>query len=253
MDVVRIPVLQDNYIWLLHCPETGTTGVVDAALPEPVLAALAERSWTLDWILNTHHHWDHIGANLALKEATGCRVVGAAVDAARIPGIDEQVQDGDTWSLGAQRATVLFVPGHTLGHIAYHFADAGLLFCGDTLFVGGCGRLFEGSPQQMWASLERIRALPGDTQICCAHEYTVSNLRFARTIEPDNAELVAWAAEVDELRAADQATVPGRLSREWATNPYLRCHLPSVQAGVGMLGAPADQVLGEIRRRKDAF
>ncbi|MCP4804991.1 MAG: hydroxyacylglutathione hydrolase [Proteobacteria bacterium] len=248
MDVLRIPVLQDNYLWLI---DTGdAVGAVDPALAEPVLEALGGRK--LDWILNTHHHWDHTGANLELKETTGCRIVGPAMDE-RIPGRDVGVADGDTFTLGSQVAEVLFVPGHTRGHIAYHFAATGHLFCGDTLFIGGCGRLFEGTGQEMWASLEKIRALPGDTQVCCAHEYTASNLRFALSVEPDNATLVAWADEVGRLRDAGQPTVPGLLSREWETNPFLRCHLPSVQAAVGMTGSPAGDVLAEVRRRKDSF
>lgn len=248
MDVLRIPVLQDNYLWLI---DTGDAlGIVDPALAEPVLQALDGRQ--LDWILNTHHHWDHTGANLELKEKTGCRVVGPAMDE-RIPGKDVGVDEGDTFQLGSATARVLFVPGHTRGHIAYHFPEQGWLFCGDALFIGGCGRLFEGTGPQMWTSLEKIRALPGETQIFCAHEYTASNLRFALSVEPQNEALVAWAEEVGQLRSEGVATVPGTLEREWATNPFLRCHLESVQAAVGMLGQDPGQVLGEVRRRKDSF
>ena len=251
MEVVRIPVLQDNYLWLVH--SEGLTGIVDPAVPEPVLEALRARGWTLDWVINTHHHWDHTGANLALKDATGCQVVGPGHDRDRIPGIDVEVFDGDTWTFGGHTAEVFFVPGHTRGHIAYHFPTAGRLFCGDVLFLGGCGRLFEGTPEQMWTSLARLRELPGDTWVHCAHEYTASNLRFALTIEPDNAALLARVEEVRQQREAGEPTVPDRLSRELETNPFVRSDHPEVAAAVGLVGAPPAQVLGEVRARKDRF
>jgi len=251
MEVTRIPVLQDNYLWMVE--SGGLIGAVDPAVPEPVMAFLEERGRGLDWIINTHHHWDHTGANLALKEATGCRIVGPWHDRDRIPGIDVEVRDGDTWTFGEHTADVLFVPGHTRGHIAYHFASASRLFCGDVLFIGGCGRLFEGTPAQMWTSLSRIRDLPGDTWIHCAHEYTQSNLRFAVTIEPGNAALLERIDEVRELRERGIATVPDRLGRELETNPFVRADHPDVAAAVGLTGASPAEVLGEVRARKDNF
>ncbi|HJN77668.1 MAG TPA: hydroxyacylglutathione hydrolase [Myxococcota bacterium] len=251
MEVIRIPVLQDNYVWLIRSGEA--VGVVDPPLREPVLDALAERGWSLDWIITTHHHWDHTGANLALKEATGCRVVGSGHDRDRIPGIDVELRDADRWSFGDDEAEVLFVPGHTRGHVAYYFAAAGRLFCGDTLFLGGCGRLFEGTPGQMWTSLSRIRDLPGDTWVHCAHEYTASNLRFALTIEPENASLVARAEEVRRLREVGEPTVPDRLARELETNPFVRADHPDVAAAVGLSPSQPAEVLGAVRALKDSF
>ena len=241
----------DNYLWLVRSGDT--VGIVDPAVPEPVLEALSERDWRLDWIINTHHHWDHTGANLALKEATGCRIVGPGHDRDRIPGIDVEVWDGDTWTFGEHTADVLFVPGHTRGHIAFHFGDAGRLFCGDTLFLGGCGRLFEGTPAQMWTSLSRIRDLPGDTWVHCAHEYTASNLRFAVTIEPSNTKLLERIEEVRRRRDAGESTVPDRLSRELETNPFGRSDHPDVAAAVGLSAANPAEVLGAVRALKDAF
>ncbi len=236
MEVIRIPVLRDNYLWLVH--SAGVTAVVDPALPEPVLQACSQRGWTLDFILNTHHHMDHIGGNLALKEATGCTIVGPKADHARIPGIDRQVEEGDTVVLGGAQGRVLFVPGHTRGHIAYIF-DEGSLFCGDTLFLGGCGRLFEGTPAQMYDSLAKIAALPDSTQIYCAHEYTLSNLRFALTEHPDNPDIRARFEAVTAARARSEPTVPGLLGLERSTNPFLM--------------ARTAVELGAIRSRKDNF
>jgi hydroxyacylglutathione hydrolase len=248
LEIVQLPVLRDNYTYLLRCPDTDTVGLVDAPTPEPVLAELAARGWTLDWILNTHHHWDHIGANLALKEQTGCRIVGPDD---RIPGLDVPVGQDDVFRLGDQAARVHFVPGHTHGHIAYHFADSRALFCGDTIFVAGCGRLFEGTPAQMWDSLRRLRELPDDTLVYCAHEYTQSNIRFARTVDPDNQALIALSAQVDAKRAKGERTVPSTIGQEKATNPFLRADHPALAAAVGLTD-PAE-VLGAVRARKDTF
>lgn len=222
LDIVQIPVLNDNYIYLAHEPESGATAVVDPAVAPPVLAALEARGWQLTHILNTHHHMDHVGGNLALKEAAGCVIVGPRADAGRIPGIDIEVGDGDVFKLGAAAARVFDVPGHTRGHIAYWFQDAGALFCGDTLFAMGCGRLFEGTPGQMYASLAKLAALPDDTRVYCAHEYTLANGRFALTVEPGNPALQARMAAVEALRAQGEPTVPSRLAEEKATNPFLR-------------------------------
>jgi hydroxyacylglutathione hydrolase len=248
----QIPVLNDNYVYLLHEPEREMTAAVDPAVAAPVMKMLAGTGWRLTHILNTHHHGDHVGGNLELKAATGCTIVGPRADRDRIPGIDVEVGEGDEYAFGAAVARVFDVPGHTSGHIAYWFGDSQALFCGDTLFLMGCGRLFEGTPAQMWTSLGKLKALPPETRIYCAHEYTQSNARFAVTVEPDNATLAARARLVDSLRAAGRPTVPATLGEELATNPFLRADQPSLQAAAG---APGDAVatFAAIRRRKDNF
>ena len=222
LEVARIPVLSDNYVWLARDAATGRTAVVDPAVAEPVLDAAAARGWTITDIFNTHWHPDHTGGNLAIKAATGAHVTGPAGEAARIPGIDRAVSEGDTVDLGETRFAVLDVGGHTAGHNAYYAADAGTLFCGDTLFALGCGRLFEGTPQQMFASLAKLMALPDATAVYCAHEYTQSNARFALTAEPGNAALAARARDIDAARARGEATVPSTIGLERATNPFTR-------------------------------
>lgn len=253
IDVHQIPVLSDNYIYLARDVASGACAVIDPALAEPVLDAAKELGWSITHILNTHHHPDHVGGNMEIKEATGCTIVGPKADADRIPGIDSQVDDGDTYMLGEAEAKVFFVPGHTRGHIAYWFADSDTLFSGDTLFALGCGRLFEGTPGQMWESLSKLRELPDATRIYCAHEYTQSNARFAVTVEPDNAALIARAAAIDEARAKNQPTVPSTLGEERATNPFLRADTASLAAGVGLAGADPVTVFAEVRKRKDSF
>jgi len=222
-----------------------------------VAAAALKKKQNLGWrithILNTHHHGDHIGGNLEIKAATGCTIVGPGSDAARIPGIDVHVGDGDTYEFGRETAQVFFVPGHTRGHIAYWFKDSHALFCGDTLFSIGCGRLFEGTPQQMWTSLSRLRELPDDTRIYCAHEYTASNVRFAVSVDPANAVLRDYEAEVKAKRARGEPTVPSTLKLERAANPFLRADAPDLQAAVGMSGKPPVDVFADVRHRKDVF
>jgi hydroxyacylglutathione hydrolase len=251
--IEQIPVLRDNYVYLLHDPDSGATAVVDPAVAEPVLERLAAHQWVLTHILNTHHHDDHVGGNLALKRATGARVVGARKDAQRIPGLDAEVADGESFLVGTAAAMVMEVPGHTHAHIAYWFPESHALFCGDTLFAMGCGRLFEGSAEQMWTSLQKIRQLPDDTGIYCAHEYTQSNARFARTVERGNAALLARITEIDGRRARGLPTVPSPLALERQTNPFLRADIDSVKAAVGLPGGDPALVFAEIRRRKDAF
>ena len=253
LDVELIPALSDNYIHLIHAPATGTTGVVDPAEAGPVLAALERRGLKLDFILNTHHHPDHVGGNLALKAATGATIVGPTADAARIPGIDVQLGDGDSWRFGDQPVKVFDVPGHTRGHIAFWFPDGQAVFVGDTLFSLGCGRLFEGTPEQMQVSLSKLAALPPDTRVYCAHEYTQSNARFALSVEPHNAALRRRSAEVDRLRAEGKSTIPSTIGLELETNPFLRWASPEIQQSVGLLGGLPAAVLGETRRRKDNF
>lgn len=253
LDIEQIPVLRDNYIYLVHDPATGTCAAIDPAVAEPVLAALERLGWRLGLILCTHHHNDHTGGNLALQKATGCTIVGNARDAARIPGIGRQVVDGDTVAVGQAEARVIEVTGHTRGHIAYWFADDGALFCGDTLFSLGCGRLFEGSPAEMWTSLSRLRQLPDATRVYCAHEYTESNARFALSVDPHNPALRARAETVAARRARGLATVPSTMGEERAANPFLRADDPSLIAAAGLAADDAVAAFADLRRRKDVF
>ena len=253
LQIQQIAVLQDNYVYLLRDEATSACAAVDPSVAEPVLAALDRLGWTLTHILNTHHHHDHTGGNLELKQATGCTIVGNAHDAARIPGIDVRVADGDVIALGTAQARVLDVSGHTIGHIAYWFEEAGALFCGDTLFSLGCGRLFEGTPSQMWASLSRLRELPPEVRVYCGHEYTESNARFALQIDPDNPSLRRRAEEVKRLRAKGLPTVPSVLGEERAANPFLRADDARLQQAAGLAGNDPVAAFAEIRRRKDAF
>ncbi len=253
LEIVQVPCLQDNYGYLVRDPDSGLTASIDTPDAAAIQAALAERGWRLDVILNTHHHFDHAGGNLALKAATGCTVVGCAADAARIPGIDVRVAEGDSFPLGTRVARVLETPGHTVGHICYVFDADRAAFVGDTLFSLGCGRLFEGTPAQMWASLQKLMALPDDTRVYCAHEYTASNGRFAVTMEPGNPALQDRVAEVARLRAANQPTVPSTIGLEKATNPFLRPASAGLRSTLGLKDAPDVEVLAETRRRKDRF
>jgi hydroxyacylglutathione hydrolase len=247
------PCLADNYGFLLRDAVAGVTAAVDTPDAKAILRELGAKGWTLTHILNTHHHGDHAGGNLALKAATSCVVVGPRADAARIPGIDVEVGDGDAFELGTHRVEVFDTPGHTRGHIVYHLPDDRIAFVGDTLFAMGCGRLFEGSPRQMWTSLQKILAWPDDTLIYCAHEYTQSNARFALSVEPGNAELVERARSVDRLRARNEPTVPTTLAVEKATNPFLRPSSRDLRATLGLLGADDVAVFARTRELKDAF
>ena len=251
LDIVQIPTRDDNYVYLLRDPGQGCVGVVDPSDAGPVLDELDRRGWQLTHILNTHHHGDHTGGNIELKEKYGCTIVGPRADHARIPGIDVQVGDGDSYAFGDAGAQVFDVPGHTHGHIAFWFADSEALFCGDTLFALGCGRVFEGTADQMWSSLTKLRALPDATRVFCAHEYTQSNAHFAVTIETDNQALVDRAAEIDALRAANERTVPSLLGVEKATNPFLRADVDAVALAVGLPNAGPVDVFAEVRARKD--
>jgi hydroxyacylglutathione hydrolase len=222
LEVIRIPVLSDNYVWLVREISSGEVMVVDPAVAEPVLATATDLGWTITHIWNTHWHPDHTGGNAEIKAATGCTIIGPEAEAARIPTLDVQVKEGDTVRLGTIEAKVIDVPAHTAGHIAYHFDCEGVAFVGDTLFAMGCGRLFEGTAAQMFSNMRKLEALGDETAIYCAHEYTASNGRFALTVEPDNAALVARMAEVTAMRERGEATVPTTIALERATNPFMR-------------------------------
>jgi hydroxyacylglutathione hydrolase len=253
MDIALVPLLTDNYGYLLHDAATGATAAVDPSEAAPMLDAAARRGWRLSHVLNTHHHHDHTGGNLAIKKATGCRIVGPRPDEGRIPGIDLALDEGETFVFGDSAAEILFIPGHTRGHIAFHFPGERAVFCGDTLFSLGCGRTFEGDPPTMWASLDKLRRLPAETRIFCGHEYTAANARFAVTIDPGNAALRRREAEVTRLRGQAKPTIPSTMAEERAANPFLRADDPMLAAAVGLAGAPPAEVFGEIRRRKDNF
>ena len=253
LEIVTIPCRTDNYAFLLHSDETGETAVIDAPEAPPILAELKRRNWQLSEIWLTHHHYDDVDGTAELKDATGARVVGASADADRLPPLNLALDDEGTFQFAGSDVRVIDVSGHTVGHIAFYVADVPALFSGDSLMALGCGRLFEGTPAQMWNSLSKMAALPGDTIVCSGHEYSASNAKFAATIEKDNARLAARIQAITDARAADQATVPTLLSEEIATNPFLRAHLPELKTAVGMEDAADSVVFGEIRARKDAF
>lgn len=253
LDLVTIPCLADNYAYLIHDPDTGQTAVIDVPEAGPILAALSAHQWRLTDILITHHHDDHIQGVDTLRARTGAMVMGAVADAHRLPRLDLALTESDSFSVGTEFARVIEVPGHTLGHIAFHFPQSRLLFTADSLMAGGCGRLFEGTAPQMHASLAKLAALPPDTLVCSGHEYTASNLRFAATLEPDNPRLISRIAEVADKRAKGLPTVPVPLEEELATNPYLRAHLPALKTAVGLPDADDVTVFAEIRARKDKF
>ncbi len=253
LDIAVIPLLKDNYGYLLHDPDSRLTAAVDPSEAQPMLDAAAARGWRISHVLNTHHHNDHCGGNLGIKDATGAKIVGPAYDRDRIPGLDQAVDEASGFELGKHHARVLFIPGHTRGHIAFHFAGSNAVFCGDTLFSIGCGRMFEGTPEQMWSSLLKLRALPDQTWIYCGHEYTEANCRFAVTIDPDNRDLAEFAAAVRHARAQGDKTIPSNLGIEKFCNPFLRADQPGLLERFG--GAARDPVaaFAAIRRAKDSF
>lgn len=253
LQIVTVPCLADNYAFLAHDPATGATAVIDVPEAVPVLQSLEKQGWTLSHILLTHHHSDHIDGVAALLRSAPVRVIGAAADAHRLPPLDEAVEEGDAVRIGSETGHVIAVPGHTLGHVAYHFPDSGAVFTGDSLMALGCGRVFEGSMAQMHSSLGKLAALPPATLVCSGHEYTQANAKFALTIDPDNSALISRVRKVDVLRAAARPTVPSSLADELETNPFLRTADPSIRARLGLDAAEPVEVFAEIRGRKDRF
>lgn len=252
LDIHQFPCLNDNYGFLVHDRESGMTVAIDTPDGAKYLEDAKSLGWTIDAIWNTHWHPDHAGGNLKIKDETGCRIIGPAGEAQKIPGIEDQMRGGDTLKLGELTVKVIDVPGHTLGHIAYYIPDAKVAFVGDALFALGCGRVFEGDPKMMWTSLSRLKDLPPETKIYCAHEYTAANARFAVTVDPDNAKLAAYAEDVKLKRQRGDWTVPTILSRELEANPFLRADDPALQAAMGHPGDPVS-TFAEIRQRKDNF
>ena len=252
LQVHQFPCLSDNYGYLLHDPDSGETACIDTPDADEYLRQAAAKGWKITQIWNTHWHPDHAGGNAAIKAATGCTITAPAVEAGKIEGIDRTVGQGDSVSIGAWTAHVIDVGGHTMGHIAYHLPEAGIAFVGDSMFALGCGRMFEGTPPQFWASLSRLKALPEQTLIYCAHEYTQSNARFALHADPENAALKAYADEIADARAADRPTVPTRLDKELATNPFLRADDPALQDRWGHAG-DAVATFAALRAAKDSF
>ena len=239
LEIELIPLLSDNYAFLLREPSSGAVAVIDPAVAEPVMERLGGPQARLDLVLATHHHSDHVAGIPAVKQATGARIVGPAADAHRLPPLDQGVCEGDTVEFGELTLQVMATPGHTTGHVTFFAPEAEAVFCGDTMFVMGCGRLLEDSAEAMWRSLERLGSLPDATRVYCGHEYTMANARFALHVDPDNEALRARAAEVEGLRSAGRPTVPTTIAREKATNPFLR-------AGNAARFA-------ELRRQKDRF
>lgn len=251
VELVVVPCLRDNYAFLVHNSKTQQTALIDAPEAAPIQAELDARGWTLTDILITHHHNDHIDGVAALRG--NARVIGGKADARRLPDLDLAVTEGDEIAVCGQRTHILDVSGHTIGHIAYHMPDAGLVFTADSLMALGCGRLFEGTPAQMWDSLQKLRALPDDTLVCSGHEYTESNARFAVSLDPDNPDLISRIKRIDAARAAGKPTVPSTLTEEKRTNPFLRADVPEFKAALGMNDASAVDVFAFARSRKDKF
>ena len=253
LEVHQFICLSDNYGYLIHDSDNDLTAAIDAPEAGPINKALEEKGWKLNHILNTHHHFDHSGGNVELKEKWGCTIVGSKDDAERIPGIDVEVGDGDSFEFGSHTAQVYDLSGHTRGHIVFYFAEDDVLFSGDALFALGCGRLFEGTPQQMWTNLQKLIDLPDATLVYCAHEYTQANAAFALSVEPENEQLQAREREIDVLRAEGKPTVPSTMKLERETNPFLRASSPQLQANVSLTGAELVDVFAETRRLKDNF
>lgn len=253
LDLVTVPCLTDNFAFIVKGDGDGEVVLIDAPEAGPIIPALEQRGWHLGAILITHHHHDHVGGVAELRDRYGAKVVGPAAEAAKLPALDRAVRDGDTGGKGAFRSVVIDVPGHTLGHVAYHFPEAGLLFTGDSLMAAGCGRLFEGTPAQMWASLCRLMALPPETLVCSGHDYLNGNLAFAASVDPANEALASRTLRLAQMRRDGLLPMPSLLSEELATNPFLRAALPELAAAAGQTGAAAVEVFTALRALKDGF
>ncbi|KAH9302015.1 hypothetical protein KI387_013598, partial [Taxus chinensis] len=254
LQIELVPCLKDNYAYLLHDSSSGTTGIVDPSEPGPIIDVLSQRKFKLTYILNTHHHYDHTGGNMELKDIYGAKVIGPFADKDRIPGIDVALRDGETWMFGGHEMHVLDTPGHTRGHVSFYFPESRAIFTGDTLFSLGCGKLFEGSPEQMWSSLSKIASLPDYVHIFCGHEYTLSNAKFALSVEPGNNELQSYVARAVELRNKGLPTVPSTLAEEKSCNPFLRTFSAEIKGSLNIPEtASASEALGRIRKAKDTF
>ncbi|WP_406650381.1 hydroxyacylglutathione hydrolase [Aliisedimentitalea scapharcae] len=253
LEILTIPCLSDNYAFLAHDASTGDTALIDAPEAGPILTALADRGWTLSHVLLTHHHWDHIDALPEILAAHPAQVVGADADAHRLPPLDLAVVEGDSFSIGGETVQVLDVSGHTIGHLAFYMPASKAVFTADSLMALGCGRLFEGTPRQMWQSLSKLAALPDDTIVYSGHEYTEANARFAETIEPGNPDLQSRIVAIARARAVGEATVPSTLALEKATNPFLRAQSQEIQQVLNLQGADLEDVFTEVRKRKDIF
>jgi len=253
LEILTIPCRTDNYAYLAHDPATGATAVIDVPESGPILDALARHGWTLSDVLLTHHHGDHVEGLDALLAQAPARVIGAAADAHRLPPLDIAVSEGDTVTIGAERGHVIDVSGHTVGHVAFHFPDSGAAFTADSLMALGCGRVFEGTMEQMHASLGKLAALPPETLVYSGHEYTQANAAFAQTVDPGNPRLAARTEAIARARAEGRPTVPATLLQELETNPFLRAQDPAIRAQLGMDEATDAEVFAEIRRRKDRF
>ncbi|MGX0975733.1 hydroxyacylglutathione hydrolase [Roseovarius sp. MBR-51] len=253
LQILTVPCLADNYAYIAHDPATGVTAVIDVPEAEPILQALDKQGWSASLVLLTHHHADHIQGLGALLARHSASVIGAAADAHRLPPLDRTVSDGDQIGIGSETGVVMDVSGHTVGHLAFHFPQSAVVFTADSLMAMGCGRVFEGTMAQMFESLGKISSLPPQTTICSGHEYTESNAKFARTVDPDNAALISRSIEISAARAAGRPTVPSILADELATNPFLRAGDAGIQAQLGMTGSAPVDVFAEIRARKDRF
>lgn len=253
LEIVTIPCLRDNYAFLAHDRASGQTAVIDVPEAGPIAAALAQRGWQLSHVLITHHHADHVDGLAELLADHPAQVVGAAADSHRLPPLDHALSAGDTITIGSDTGQIMDVSGHTVGHIAIYFPDSSVVFTADSLMAMGCGRLFEGSAAQMYDSLSKLAALPDDTLVCSGHEYTAANAKFAHTIEPGNPALISRIEKIETARSQGRPTVPSTLANERATNPFLRCDSPEIQANLGLAGADPVAVFTELRRRKDSF
>ena len=251
LEIHQFPCLDDNYGVLIRDAEAGLVASIDAPSADSVRGALKETGWSLTHILTTHHHWDHTDGNLPLKEETGCTIIGPRAEAEKVPGIDTPVGDGDSFKFGNFDVKVFDTPGHTAGHITYWMPQANVAFVGDVLFAMGCGRVIEGSMEQMWDSIEKVAKLPPETMLYCGHEYTMANAKFALTVEPGNAALQARAKLVEELRAAGKPTLPTKLADELATNPFIRADSAEIRQVIGMESASNAAVFAEVRERKN--